>query len=99
MVNVFFYPPQGFEPAARVLNSAGGPFVAFEIDANATVYAPGDGAASAAYARQLSAALAKAADEIELSVAMQQAAARRDANTYAEAQAEQAFEAMLGRAV
>jgi hypothetical protein len=99
MVNVFFYPPQGFEPAARVLNSAGGPFVAFEIDANATVYAPGDGAASAAYARQLSAALAKAADEIELSVAMQAAASRREQNAYATATIAQAADAMLGRAV
>jgi hypothetical protein len=95
MVSVNFRPEKDFQPTAAVMGSFGGLFVAIELDPSVIVYSPGTGEESAVYVRKLALVLAAAADQLDLSVAREQAAARRDAHSYADAQAE----AMLARVI
>jgi hypothetical protein len=99
MVSVYCSPAGTSEPAVRVLSAAGGEFISIELDSSLLVTVPCEPEDGAIYARKLSLMLAQAADRIEESIARAKAAARREANAYAEAQAEQAIDAMLGRAV
>jgi hypothetical protein len=99
MVSVNFRPDKGFKPTAVVMGSFGGLFVAMELEPGVIVYSPGTGEESAVYVRQLALVLAQAADQLEIAVAHEKAAARRVQNAFAAATIAQAADAMLGRAV